>query len=75
MKTLNETIREEVKKQMGYTDFAVNNDTELVITSKKRFQIVPESEAAEMMEDFCNYDGFKAVNFEFEGTRYYFVKQ
>jgi len=75
MKTLKEQITSEVKNQMGYTDFSVNENNEVIMNGHAKFQVVPESVASKVIEDFRNYDGFKAVNFDFEGETYYFVKQ
>ena len=75
MKNLIETIKYEVKTQMEFTNFAVNENNEVMINGKAKFQVLPEEVAETVLDDFKNYDGFKAVNFDFEGVTYYFVKQ
>lgn len=75
MKNLNETIREEAKNQLGIETFEVVNETSIMVEGREKYQVVPEEVAETVLEDFKNYDGFKAANFDFEGINYYFVKQ
>lgn len=75
MKTLNETIRQEVESQLGIETFEVVNETSIMVEGREKYQIVPEEVAETVLEDFKNYDGFKAANFDFDGVTYYFVKQ
>jgi len=75
MKTLNETIRTEAKNQLGIDNFEVVNEVSIMVEGREKYQVVPEEVAETVLEDFKNYDGFKAANFYFEGVTYYFVKQ
>lgn len=79
MKTLEQTIREEAEN-LGMTNFRISQDCSVLAiydenTQLEKYQIVPEQVAITVLEDFKNYDGFKAANFDFEGITYYFVKQ
>jgi hypothetical protein len=79
MKTLKETIKEEAEN-LGMTNFKIAEDCGILAiynedSRLEKYQILPENEAANVLEDFRNYDGFKAANFEFEGVTYFFVKQ
>lgn len=75
MKTLNETIRQEVESQLGTSTFEVVNETLIMVEGREKYQVVPEQVAETVLENFKNYDGFKAANFDFDGVTYYFVKQ
>lgn len=75
MKTLEQTIREEAESQLGIETFEVVNETSIMVDGREKYQVVPEQVAETVLEDFKNYDGFKAANFNFEGVTYYFVKQ
>ena len=75
MKTLNETIKTEVVNQLSIENFEVVNEISIMVDGKEKYQVVPEEVAETILEDFKNYDGFKAANFDFEGVTYYFVKQ
>lgn len=79
MKTLEQTIREEAEN-LGMTNFKIAEDCGVLAiydenSQLEKYQIVPEEVAETVLEDFKNYDGFKAANFDFEGVTYYFVKQ
>ena len=75
MKTLNETIRTEVENQLGIENFEVVNEVSIMVEGREKYQVVPEEVAETVLEDFRNYDGFKAAKFDFEDVTYYFVKQ
>jgi hypothetical protein len=75
MQNLNETIRAEVKNQLGIEIFEVVNEISIMVDGREKYQVVPEEVAETVLEDLKNYDGFKAANFDFEGVTYYFVKQ
>ena len=79
MKTLEQTIRQEAEN-LGMTNFRISEDCVVLDiydenSQLEKYQIVPEEVAETVLEDFKNYDGFRAANFDFEGVTYYFVKQ
>lgn len=75
MTTLLDTIKNEVVNTLGIENFTVVNEMSIIVDGHEKFQVVNESVAEEVLEDFKNYDGFAADNFDFEGETYYFVKQ
>ena len=78
MKTLNETIREELNEKFNVENCEIEilDDTLILIDGREKYQVVDENTAIEVLgDDLRNFDGFKAQNFNFEGVTYYFVKQ
>jgi len=74
MKNLTETIRTEAVN-LGITNFEVVNEVSIMVEGREIYQVIPEKVACEVIEDFINYDSFRAHNFDFDGVTYYFVKQ
>jgi hypothetical protein len=69
MKNLIDTIKEEVKNQMGYENCGVNSMLVVTITQKKKFEVLTSSELEQ------GIDPDSLMKFSFEGTTYFFVKQ
>lgn len=75
MKTLTETIKQEIIENGLVENFEIVDDYSVRVDGKEKFQVQPKNVAEEVLEDFKNYDGFEAHSFDFEGETYYFVKQ
>jgi hypothetical protein len=78
MKTLEQTIREELNEKFNVENCEVEilDDTLILIDGIEKYQVVDENTAIEILGDeLRNFDGFKAQIFDFEDVTYYFVKQ
>lgn len=69
-------IKKAVKDILGISKFEIKNGgMSVYVGGKEKYQVLPESEAKDVLENFKDYDGFPAKHFDYKGETYYFIKQ